>query len=245
MLARKQLFCAFQPIVDLTSGVVFGYEALLRGFHPEFESPPALIEHAIAEGYCGELGRELRRLAVDACDGANLFLNIHPDEFREGWLVRPDDPLFRHEGEIHVEITESVPLSHYHYCHSILAEIRSRGMRIAVDDLGAGYSNLKYIADLAPEIVKLDRALISNLTVGTRLHTLVTSIVDMCHQMGAKVIAEGIETSQEFNAVVDAGAHFGQGYYIARPARELPKFDWDELTEMAGSNARIRTVRSH
>jgi len=229
MLERGQLFCALQPIVDLTSGSVFGYEALLRGFAPEFSSPPELIEHAISEGFCGELGRELRRLAVEGNDGENLFLNMHPDEFREGWLVRPDDPLFCHDGEVHLEVTESVPLSHYHYCHSILAEIRSRGIRIAVDDLGAGYSNLKYIADLAPEIVKLDRALVSGLQSGSRLHVLVTSIVDLCHHMGARVIAEGIETAEEFHAVMDAGVHFGQGYYIARPAREKPTIDWPAL----------------
>ena len=177
----------------------------------------------------GQLGRALRRMAVENCSDHALFLNLHPDEFDEPWLVRPDDAALAHDREVFLEITESVPLTHYRYCHSVLREIRAKGLNIAVDDLGAGYSNLKYIADLAPEVVKLDRSLIANLTTGGRLHTLCTSIVDLCRRLGARVVAEGIETREELDACIATGAHYGQGYFLGRPVRVPTVVNWSAL----------------
>jgi EAL domain-containing protein (putative c-di-GMP-specific phosphodiesterase class I) len=151
-----------------------------------------------------------------------LFVNLHPNEFDEGWLVQPDDPIFHHDHAVYLEITESVPLSHFSLCHSVLAELRGRGVLLAVDDLGAGYSNLKYISDLSPEVVKLDRGLIVNLKEGTRQHRLVSAIVRLCEDLGTKVVAEGIETEEEARAVVATGAHYGQGFYFARPSFPPP-----------------------
>lgn len=228
-LAQGKLYCAFQPIVDLARGRVFGYEALARSEAAEFPNPLVLFDAAIATGFTGKLGRALRQMAVRDCPHTTLFLNMHPDEFAEGWLVRPDDPITLHDQDVYLEVTESVPLSHYQFCHSVLAEIRSRGVKIAVDDLGAGFSNLKYIADLQPDVVKLDRELVAGLTRNSPLHRLVTSLVNLCHEMGARVVAEGIETGVELRAVIDTGAHFGQGYHLARPARVPPRIDWPTL----------------
>ena len=98
---------------------------------------------------------------------------------------------------IYLEVTESVPLSHFSYCHSVLREIRGKGVSLAVDDLGAGYSNLKYIVDLKPEIVKLDRTLIADLADDRRAQVLVRHIVKLCQELGALVVAEGIEQETE------------------------------------------------
>ncbi len=228
-VANGQVYCAFQPLVDLRAQTTFGYEALARCEAAEFPTPPRLLKAAIAEDYLGELGRELRRIAVEECPDHNLFLNIHPDELDLPWLVRPDDPMTTHEREVYLEVTESIPLSHYRFCHSVLAEMRSKGVKIAVDDLGAGYSNLKYIADLEPEVVKLDRGLIAGMTKQSRIHVLVSAIVRMCVELGAKVVAEGIETADELRAVMETGAHFGQGYFLARPNRDLANQDWSRL----------------
>jgi EAL domain-containing protein (putative c-di-GMP-specific phosphodiesterase class I) len=232
-LEAGELFIAYQPLVDLNRHEVFAYEALVRSRASEYPHPLALVSAAVEARYMGQLGRALRRLAVEHCPDYPLFLNIHPDEFSEAWLVRPDDAISMHESDVFLEITESVPLSHYVHCHSVLSEIRARGAKVAVDDLGAGYSNLKYIADLEPEVVKLDRELVANLTKHTRLHRLVKSIVELCTQQGARVVAEGIETRDELLAVVDTGAHFGQGYYLARPNPERPPFVWTEMMERA------------
>lgn len=224
-LTAGQVYCAFQPIVDLRRGSIFGYESLARSEAPEFPGPLQLLAAAVEANFIGELGRELRRMSVQCCPDYPLFLNLHPSEFDEGWLVRPDDAMALHEHQVFLEITESVPISHYRFCHSVLREIRSRGIKIAVDDLGAGYSNLKYIADLAPDVVKLDRELIAGIMRETRLHKLVRSIVQLCNDQGARVVAEGIETAEELAAVIDTGAHYGQGYYLARPHRVPPTVD--------------------
>src|SRR4029079_1987509 len=88
---------------------------------------------------------------------------------------------------VYLEITESVPLSHFKHCHGVLREIRGRGISLAIDDLGAGYSNLKYIADLNPQVVKVDRQLIANLRGESRTQKLVTALVKLCDSMNAKV----------------------------------------------------------
>jgi EAL domain-containing protein (putative c-di-GMP-specific phosphodiesterase class I) len=220
-----QLSIAFQPIVDFERRDVFGYEALARCSSPVFEGPLELINEALATGCMGELGSVLRAMAVRSCPPTGLFLNLHPSEFNEGWLVRPDDAMFFHDDPVYLEITESVPLSHYRHCHGVLNEVRGRGISLVIDDLGAGYSNLKYIADLAPKIVKLDRQLIVNLHKVTRLQKLVTSLVKLCEAQGARVVAEGIETLDELRAVIDTGAHYGQGFLFARPAFPAPGFD--------------------
>jgi EAL domain-containing protein (putative c-di-GMP-specific phosphodiesterase class I) len=181
-----------------------------------------MFTDALKSRHLGALGRVVRELTIEHAPAHPLFVNIHPNEFDEGWLVQPNDPVFCHDHGVYLEITESVPLSHFAMCQNVLSEMRSRGAFLAVDDLGAGYSNLKYIADLAPEIVKLDRQLIVNLRTGTRQHLLVRAIVRMCEELGTKVVAEGIETEAEARAVIETGAHYGQGYFFAKPAFPPP-----------------------
>jgi EAL domain-containing protein (putative c-di-GMP-specific phosphodiesterase class I) len=232
VLAVGELRVVYQPIIDMRSvgalargsrgARIFAYEALVRSNSPHFKGPPAMFDEAIRTQFVGALGRVVRELTVSNSPAHPLFVNVHPNEFDDGWLVQPDDPVFGHDQGVYLEITEAVPLSHFALCHSVLAELRNRGVFLAVDDLGAGYSNLKYIADLSPEMVKLDRELIVNLRPGTRQHRLVRSIVRLCEDLGTKVVAEGIETKEEALAVVDTGAHYGQGYFFARPSFPPP-----------------------
>ncbi len=223
---QKSFRIVYQPVVDVKTGEIFSYEALLRSTDPAFASPPQLIQAALDNDCIGEFGRMLRDKTISDAPETALFINLHPAELGEGWLVRPDDPIFEHADAIFLEITESVPLTHFDLCHSILREVRSRGVKLAVDDLGAGYSNLKYIADLAPEVVKIDRDLIIALHTLPRQQKLVTAIVQLCNAMGAQVVAEGVETLEEFKAVVDTGVDFIQGYFLARPAFPPPLVPW-------------------
>ncbi len=228
-LERDLIYLAFQPLVDLQKRTTFGFESLVRSDAAEYPTAMSIIEEAVEKRFMGQLGRALRHMAVTRCTHHPLFLNLHPAEFDEGWLVRPDDAITCHDHDIYLEITESVPLTHFRYCHSVLREVRSKGIKVAVDDLGAGHSNLKYIADLAPEVVKLDRNLIAELRRGGRLQTLVTAIVDLCNKLGAKVVAEGIETREEMLAVLETGAHYGQGYFLGRPAKDPLLVVWNDL----------------
>lgn len=228
VLAQRELRVVYQPVVDLRTRRVFAYEALTRPSAPEFQSPLDLFGAAVEHACTGELGRLVRELTIDGCPDHPLFVNIHPAELNEHWIIQPNDPLYQHDDDVYLEITESVPLSHLHLCQTILSEVRGRGIHLVVDDLGAGYSNLKYIADLHPRMVKLDRGLIAGLTRSSRLFTLVSSIVVMCKQLDAMVVAEGIETVDELDAVIASGARYGQGYLLARPAFPPPPVTWPD-----------------
>jgi EAL domain-containing protein (putative c-di-GMP-specific phosphodiesterase class I) len=226
VIERREVRIVYQPLVDLRTQAIFAYEALARPTTPAFDGPLALFAAAVKHGCTGALGRLLREMSIDGCPEIPLFINIHPSELNEHWLVQPSDPIFQHSADVYLEITESAPLTHFALCKSILNEVRGRGVYLVVDDLGAGYSNLKYISDLEPLIVKLDRELIAGIVKDSRLFKLVSGIVVMCRNLGSKVVAEGIETVTELEAVIAAGAHYGQGYLLARPSFPPPHVTW-------------------
>jgi EAL domain-containing protein (putative c-di-GMP-specific phosphodiesterase class I) len=220
------LSTVFQPVVRLDDGGLFGYEALVRCPRVSL-SPHGLFAQAAASHSAGRLGRMIREIAVALCSGTPLFVNLHPSELEEGWLVRPDDPIFAHDDDIYLEISESVPVTHSDLCESVLAAACARtGVYLVVDDFGAGYSNLQLISDLAPKLVKLDRKLVENLHRNARKHKLVSSVVRLCGELGAGVVAEGIETPDELSAVRDAGAQYGQGYLLGRPGFPMTPITW-------------------
>ena len=228
-LTEKDIDIVFQPIVSVLTRRVFAYEALTRCRWPSLANPETLFRRASEESCCGRLGRMVRAASVQKAPGVPLFVNVHPDELSARWLVRPDDPVFFHDHDVYVEITESAAFTHYEVCVNVLKEIQSRaGIFLAVDDLGAGHSNLKRVLDLEPRIVKLDRALITGLDQNPRQQILVRHVVRLCVELGAEVVAEGIETADELSAVVDLGCHYAQGYLLGRPSYPLPPGHWPE-----------------
>jgi EAL domain-containing protein (putative c-di-GMP-specific phosphodiesterase class I) len=240
-LGFKELEVAYQPIVDTTTGALFAHEVLCRPKHETLSNPQDFFDEAIRSEVVGELGRLIRELAVSACPDWPLFLNVHPLELEEDWLIRPDDPIFLHGHPVYVEITESVPMSKGSHTHGQLTELRHKGVAIVVDDLGAGYSNLKYIADLEPAVVKLDRALITEIT-SDRVFRLVRANVRMCHDLDARVVAEGIERPEELAGVQAAGVDLVQGYLVARPAAKPPRPEgWSHLFPRRAPLARGRS----
>lgn len=223
LVEPEDLAVVFQPIVELATGQIFAHEALLRCRIAQYKNPQVLFEQAAALGCAGRLGRMMRDLALPLASGMPLFVNVHPQELNEAWLVRPDDPLYAHDAPLYLEITESVPLTHFDLVRSVLGELLSRGdVRLVVDDLGAGYSNLKSIADLEPAVVKLDRGIIMGIDTRARQRQLVKSVCCLCHDLGAQVVAEGIETEAEYLACQDLGVDFAQGFLFARPSYPFP-----------------------
>jgi len=226
-LTASDLDVVFQPIVQLSNRKIFAYETLTRCKWPEYANPSVLFETASAEDGCGRVGRLVREVAFERGAGFPLFVNVHPDELSARWLVRPDDPLYMHDHHVFIEVTESAAFTHYDVCRSVLREMSARGgVFLAVDDLGAGHSNLMRVLDLEPHVVKIDRALVTGLDKSRRQQILVRHVVALCKELGAQVVAEGIETLDELLAVIDAGVQFGQGYLFARPAYPLPKAKW-------------------
>jgi len=229
VIEQRLLKVVFQPLYDIQRQRIFAYEALVRGTTDAFPGPPAILKGAEDGGVIHKLGRLLRGMAIEGCPESPLFLNIHPGELDHGLLIRPDDPIYGHDQPIFIEITESVPLTHFRWCNEVLAELRGRDIAIAIDDLGSGYSNLKYIVDLQPEVVKIDMSLIRDLDTSPRKMILVKAIVRLCIDLGARVVAEGIETEGEYRAVLETGAHLAQGYYLARPGFPAPVIDSNKL----------------
>jgi EAL domain-containing protein (putative c-di-GMP-specific phosphodiesterase class I) len=238
----SDLSAVFQPIVTLATGKIFAQEALVRCRLPQFSSPITLFEHAVASRATGRLGRMIREIAIPLCSGVPVFVNLHPTELEEGWLVRPDDPIFSHDHDIYLELTESVPITQFQLCVTILREVcRRASAHLVIDDLGAGYSNLKLISDLQPKVVKLDRNLVQDLDTKPRQQKLVKMVVRLCGELDATVVAEGIETAAELSAVIDSGAQYGQGYILARPAFPIPTVAWPPRAEFVKGAAKPRS----
>lgn len=229
VIEQRLVRMVFQPLYDVEQRRIFAYEALVRGTTEAFATPAQILKAAVEEKVIGRLGRLLRELAVEGCPDTPLFINIHPGELDYGLLIRPDDPIYNHDQPIFIEITESVPLTHFRWCNEVLTEMRERDIQLAVDDLGSGYSNLKYIADLQPEVVKLDMSLIRGIDSQPRKHTLVRAIVRLCVDLGARVVAEGVETPEEYAAVRETGAHLIQGFLLARPGVPPPQVDLSQV----------------
>ncbi len=226
-ITTNDINMVFQPIVDIATGQLFAHEALVRCKLPQYASPPLLFLAAEKEHACGHLGRVIRQQTFERCQDTALFVNVHPEELSQRWLVRPDDPLYLHEREVYLEITESAAFTHYDLCMSVLKEVCARaGVHLVVDDYGAGHSNLSRILDLNPKIVKLDGALIRGIDKDPRRQIIVRHMVALCVDLGAKVVAECVETVEELKAVADTGVHLAQGYVLARPAFPPPEVNF-------------------
>jgi EAL domain-containing protein (putative c-di-GMP-specific phosphodiesterase class I) len=234
-LTTGDLDVVFQPIVDLRNGRTRGLEALVRCKWQEYRNPVDLFVQAGEERSCGRVGRLIREVTFERGGGTPLFVNIHPEELESRWLVRPDDPLCFHDDELFLEITESATFEQYDLCHDVLKEVCARtGAHLAIDDLGAGFSNLERIVDLEPKIVKLDLSLVRGIEKNPRRQILIRHLVRLSEDLGARVVVEGIETMDEFSAVLDTGAHFGQGYLLARPSWPTPTINWPIQAGPAG-----------
>ena len=204
-IEHGDVYVDLQPVIELATGRIHGFEALARCKLEALASPLKLFATAIAQGALERLGRELRRRSVIAANGATLFLNVHPSDD----LTHEEDPIAAHAGRLVLEVQEA---------SSILEPLRERGIEIALDDFGTGYSNFGSIAELDPELVKLDREVIAGVRIHSRRHQLLTSLAALCMAQGAVVVAEGVETRDELLAVMAAGIPLAQGYYLGRPS---------------------------
>lgn len=218
------VFIEYHPIIVTATEEIYGYEALARGVRRELRSPEVLFEVAEEANMVWELSRLLRRRAIEGIlheleEGQYLFLNIDPHDF--------DDPAFRNldpaelgipdPSRVVLEITERTAIKDYPRFQEYLAAFRERGFRFAVDDAGSGYAGLGSIANLAPDYIKLDISLISNIDSNFLKQNLVETMVKFADGQGAKVIAEGVERREEFETVKELGVHLTQGFLFHKP----------------------------
>ncbi|HEX2735568.1 MAG TPA: EAL domain-containing response regulator [Polyangiaceae bacterium] len=224
--AMSSLWPAFQPIVS-ASGQLFGYEALLRTDEASLPHPGAVIDAAERLDQLPRLFRTMRNRTCEAFEAGghqwNLFLNLHPMDLNDLGLLDPKSIIYRCAKHIVLEVTERTTLDRVVDVRDRLARLRSVGYRIAIDDLGAGYAGLNSFATLEPEFVKFDMALVRGIDKSPVKRRLMRVMSGLCHDMGMQVVAEGIETVEERDAVLELGCDLLQGYLLGRPARE-PRF---------------------
>jgi EAL domain-containing protein (putative c-di-GMP-specific phosphodiesterase class I) len=217
----------FQPIVDTELGVVIGYEALLRTAEPTISGPLDLIRLAEQLDRAHELGRTVRGLLRETLEGgcpshAAIFTNIRPNDLLDDELYSTGSRLGPFASRIVLEITERTALEDVPDLTDRIRQLRSLGYRIALDDLGAGYSSLTSFALLEPEIVKFDMTIIRGLHALPTKQKLVRAMLQLCCEVGSRAIAEGVETDDECAWLRSAGCPWMQGYLFARPGPPFP-----------------------
>lgn len=225
---------ALQPIVDLATGRVVGAEALAR--FADQRSPELHFSEADTKGLRIDLelaavGVALRRLA-DLPPGAYLTVNVSPATAVSPRLAAMFDDAPAHR--IVLELTEHAPVEDYPALEAALSSLRERGMRVAVDDAGAGFASLRHVLALRPDVLKLDVSITHGINSDLRRRELVRAMVAFSRATGCTLVAEGIETEDELDAVRTLGVRCGQGFRLGRPARDangpwqivLPPMRW-------------------
>jgi EAL domain-containing protein (putative c-di-GMP-specific phosphodiesterase class I) len=231
VLAEAELWSVYQPIVALVDRSVVAHEALLRGLVDGREVGGGdLFFVAEAAGWLHRLDRIGRESAVTGAapwlGEHDLYVNVNPAS-----IYRPQVCLASTERAVHdagidadrlvVEVVESHLVADRGHLHSVLEHFRSLGWRVALDDVGAGWSSLSLLAAVRPDVVKLDKRLVHELPDdGAR--TVLKAVIDLAHQLGAVVVAEGIETDRLAEEVTGLGADLGQGWLFGRPERPRP-----------------------
>jgi EAL domain-containing protein (putative c-di-GMP-specific phosphodiesterase class I) len=214
-IPRDQLVVDFQPIVQLQTRDTLGYEVFPSCRAEGLTDPEELFARAMFEKGVGELGRAIRALAIAACPGAALYLAVHPAELRDRFLVRPDDPICFHDAAIFLQLSQPTLTG---VAMQMIHELGSRGeVGIVLDDFGVGPASLKQLVELAPRAVKLDRELAAGLDKSQRKQAVVRGLVGMCGQLGALLIAKGLDCDSELQAAIDCGVGLGQGFLLGEP----------------------------
>jgi EAL domain-containing protein (putative c-di-GMP-specific phosphodiesterase class I)/DNA-binding NarL/FixJ family response regulator len=226
--AIEQLYMLYQPIVSWSQRRVIGYEALVRSREQALPHPGALFDAAARLDRTDELGRAIRRIAPTPYHQNDqvgwLFLNVSVAELGGEELFEPHLASMAHR--IVLEVTERAALDTLGGIETKIAALRGLGYRIAIDDLGAGYAGLSSFAVLEPDIVKLDMTLIRNIHRAPVKQRLVAGMRAACEDLGVTLIAEGVETVEERDALLATGCDGYQGYLFARPAPAFVEPTW-------------------
>jgi diguanylate cyclase (GGDEF)-like protein len=223
VLERRSFGMLFQPVVDLATGCVRAAEALAR-FHDTDRTTAQWFADATRVDRGSELELAAIKMGLDESSSwaGHVWLNLSASV-----LVSPAaSGLFagRDLSRVTVEVSEHEEVDDYTSLRKALAPWRDEGLQIAVDDVGAGFSSLRHVLELAPDVVKLDISLVQGLPTDPVRRALVTALVAFATEAGAVVVAEGIETEAELQALRGTGVTLGQGFHLARPmlVDELP-----------------------
>ena len=242
IIRRKRVTTLFQPIVRAADLSVFGYEILTRGpANSSFRNSDMLFSFAREAKLAWALeaialeGALKRLRQVDLLD-RKFLLNLEAEMFEESEFRIHEMVSFfaEHNGHFVFELTERAAIEDYAVFRELLAEFRAKGIEMAIDDAGSGYASLEAIAALAPDYLKITKSLVSTLADEPIKQDLVKMLVDLAGKVGAKTLAEGIETEEEYQTCRTLGIDLLQGYYFAHPQENLAQGD----AEVAQSRTR-------
>ena len=232
IIDERLLEAHFQPIIDLTSGALLGFEGLIRGpADTPLHMPVELFRAAVKHGLVLRLERLCRLTVVQAFARLGLpqrlFLNVRPQclalpgvgttatrELLRQLAIQPE--------RIVIELTEHLPMFDFSSVRTALTSYRSLGFQVAVDDLGEGFASFRMWSELRPQYVKADMHFVQGIDRDPLKLQFLKSIQQIAETSGSLIIAEGIETAAELEVVRDLGIPFGQGYFIARPSPRPP-----------------------
>lgn len=222
LLVTRSLITAFQPICHLGTGEIVGAEALTRFMDAPFRSPDQWFADAESIGR----GLELEFLALETAMAAAARLpahvyvavNLSPSACLD---LRLRDIVKKSRlgpERIVVELTERSPVADYARLAAALAPLRSTGLRIAIDDVGAGFSSMRHVLRLNPELIKLDRTIVAGIDKNANQKALCAAMLSFSSHIGGGLVAEGIETNSELATLAELGVNTGQGYLLGRPS---------------------------
>ena len=222
-----RIYSVYEPIVEVESRTVFGYEALARGAEGSpFHSPLALFSAAEEHELVFELDCVCRqsglRGAIDFPAGTKLFLNIRPTtihdpSFQEARLIETLERCELAPSDVVFEISEQESISSFVAFREMRDYYRSLGFQFALDDTGAGYAGLEELLEIEPDYIKIDRAMVSGVDQDPARQDVLTALLQLADKMGAQVIGEGLDTLEELEMLGRLGIRFGQGWLFGHP----------------------------
>ncbi|MBW4638829.1 MAG: EAL domain-containing protein [Gloeocapsa sp. UFS-A4-WI-NPMV-4B04] len=240
-LERQELEIYYQPIVCLATGIITGFEALLRWQHPQrgFVSPVEFIPIAEETGMIVPIGYWVLREACHQMSVWQKHFNINlpltisvnfsgkqfsqPDLIKQVAQILQDNDFDAHN--LKVEITESVLIENADSAAGMLVQLKKLGIQVYIDDFGTGYSSLSYLHRFPIDALKIDRSFISRMNINNESE-IVQTIMTMAHNLGMSVVAEGIETIEQLNQLKSLQCEYGQGYLFAKPLNKEAAEAW-------------------
>lgn len=246
IIRRKRVTTLFQPIVRAREGTVFGYEALTRGpAGSAFRNSDMLFAFAREAKLSWALEtvaleQALKKLRSFDLTDRKYLLNLEAEMFEESEFRIHEMVSFfsEHRGHFVFELTERAAIEDYGVFRGLLDEFRDKGIEVAIDDAGSGYASLEAIAALSPDYLKITKGLVSTLGQERIKQDLVKMLVDLSQKIGAKTLAEGIETVEEYECCRELGIDLMQGYYLAHP-HEQPATGDAEVEASLAAGARV------
>ncbi|SFP33427.1 diguanylate cyclase (GGDEF) domain-containing protein [Nitrosomonas cryotolerans] len=230
-IEKQELLVYYQPIVDMQTGSITGTEALVRWDHPEFGllSPDNFIPLAHETGFIIDIGKWVLKQAClqtklwhrAGYDSMSISVNISAIELDQSQLLNHIENILAETdlfpAALELEITESVLMHDAEASVRILQELKKMGIKIAVDDFGTGYSSLSYLKRFPIDILKIDRSFARDIVIDSDSSTIVTTIIALARSLGLSVLAEGVETKEQFDFLYQGQCDRAQGYLFSRP----------------------------